>query len=311
MAFLGSEQFKGPATRLNAAGDRLFATMGRRVGKKGGLAKAIPAIEVVLLCAIAAVAALILLKLIAPLPVPEKFPAPQRVQISAPQTDGAINPFGAVPDDFGGPLTELEVGPDLEETQLDLVLHGVWLTQEGGSAIIKTPDDKQGRFGLGDEIWDEVTLDRVYRDQVTIMRGGVRESLRLINSKPASPPPLREESADRRPQAPRSPVSQAGVGLIGESVMVVQENIGEGESQFVLQPTADDAAFRALGFEAGDVLVGVDEVWLGTDSALAIMSLAEVMDRSSVEVKVERDGVVVPLTISLAGDGESVDDDDD
>ena len=308
MAFLGSSQIKGSATRLNAAGDRFATSLGKGVRRKGVLSRVLGGIETLMALAIAFLLALFVLSIVSPLPTPKDIPAPIKVAAPTFSPDGGpINPFGKVAV-IGGPVAEIDLGPELEETKLDLILHGTWMDENGGTAIIKTPDGKQGRFAVGEEIWNDVELDQVYRTQVTIVRAGVRESLRLINSRPSSAPPLRVTPEEVLNRDARSPVGQEGLGLIGDQVMVLAEDDGEGGKQFLIFPAEDEESFEELGFKAGDVLVGVGDVWVGTDAALAITSLAALIEQPSAEIKVERNGVVVPLSISLAGAFESEDD---
>lgn len=308
LAFLDSKQFKGPATRLNVASDKIALSFGKGVRRKGFLARLLGGAEIIMALVIAFFVALLALSLFSPLPIPKQISAPLNVATpSVSLADGPINPFGKTAV-IAGPVAEIELGPEIEETKLDLVLHGTWMDGNGGTAIIKTPDGKQGRFAVGEEIWNDVELDQVFRTQVTIVRAGVRESLRLINSRPSSGPPLRVTPEEVLNREPRSPVGQEGLGLIGDQVMVIAEEDGEGGKQFVIFPAEDEESFEQLGFRAGDVLVGVGDVWVGTDAALAITSLASLIEQPSAEIKVERNGVVVPLSISLAGAFESEED---
>lgn len=308
LAFLGSSRLKGSAAQLNVASERFVSSIGRNVRRKGALSGFLKAAQLFLLLIFAALLALLILSFVAPLPTPKKLAVPQKVAVPSLAPGAIINPFGDAPITLDA-TEAVDTGPDLQETQLNLVLHGTWIDETGGTAVIKTPDDKQGRFAIGEEIWDEVILEEVYRTQVTIVRAGVRESLRLINSKPSTGQQVRVTAEDvlkNRPAGP--PVGQEGIGLIGDQVMVMAEPDGEGGKRFVIFPASDEKVFEDLGFRAGDILVGVGDLWVGTDAALAITSLAALIDQPSVDIKVERDGVILPLTVSLASAVEGFED---
>jgi len=307
LAFLGSNQFNGSATRLNGAGDRLVSSIGKGVRRKGALSSVVRIFEITLIIILAILLALLALKLLAPLPTAKKISVPQRVAAPTIIANGKINPFGEAPAILSEPEV-VDSGPELAETQLNLVLHGTWIDESGGTAIIKTPDGKQARFAVGEEIWDDVTLEEVYRTQITIVRAGIRESLRLINSRPSEGPPVRVSAKDVLARQQKPSVEQEGIGLIGDQVMVMAESDGDGGKRFVIFPASDEEMFEELGFRAGDVLVGIGDLWVGTDAALAITSLAALIDQPSADIRVERDGVVVPLTVSLASAVESFDD---
>jgi type II secretion system protein C len=208
---------------------------------------------------------------------------------------GPIDPFRitsaaapAAADDFAN-------GPDLAETSLNLALHGTWIDAQGGAAIIKTPDDKQGRFSVGDTITSGVTLERVYRDQVVINRGGVRESLRLVN---------RELIASQRPAEAVTTGSNAddasgGIASIGRIVIATPELDPVGNMRLTLRPAGDPEAFEALGLETGDILIAVDNSPIGADISKALETIASLQGKTTVTLSIERDGAVMPIKISL------------
>lgn len=228
-------------------------------------------------------------------------PEPPAVAIAAPppavQTAslGSANAFrnGSAPP---APTTdELVNGPNLEETTLNLTLHGTWVDAAGGTAIIKTPDDKQGRYKRGDTVWESVTLERVFRDQVVINRDGVLESLRLEGREPGAVPP--PQSA-----AGASETAQGEVfAKLGNFISVAPETNNVGGVNLVLEAGDDLATFLASGLRPGDILVGVDGEPLGRDIGADIEYLQKVAGRNKITVNVDRGGVVTPIEINLKG----------
>lgn len=193
------------------------------------------------------------------------------------------------------PGGELGQGPDLAETTLDLVLHGTWITEDGGAAFIKTPDEKQGRYSIGDTITNGVTLEKVYRDQVVINRSGARESLRLINREQIAP----VEGASAPAQENKIQSNISGLASIGHLITAQPELDDVGNVRLILEPTDDEEAFEKLGLRTGDTLVAVDNKPIGPDIAAGLGLIAAIEGKPSVTISVERDGVVMPITIAL------------
>ncbi len=72
-----------------------------------------------------------------------------------------------------------EIMPDAPETTLNLKLVGLRAATGDalGAAMIVTPDNRQSLYAPGDEILDNVYLDRVLTDRVILKKGDVLESL--------------------------------------------------------------------------------------------------------------------------------------
>jgi len=229
-----------------------------------------------------------------PLPEPPATPVSAPSQLVEAVATGPANPFrsGSAPP---APTTEeLVNGPDLAETALNLTLHGTWIDASGGTAIIKTPDDKQGRFKRGETVWESVTLERVFRDQVVIDRDGVLESLRLVG---------RESSTVSSENSPPAPALVEGevFATLGSFILVAPKTNTVGGVNLVLEPGEDRATFLASGLRPGDILVGIDGEPVGRDIGADIEYLQRVAGRNKVTVNVDRGGVVAPIEINLKG----------
>lgn len=256
----------------------------------------IKAVEIALTAATGVVLASMAWNIIGPITSPSTAPraAPAPVESAAP---GPIDPFRMASDEVAPLADELGAGPDLAETTLNLALHGTWITDEGGAAFIKTPDEKQGRYSIGDTITNGVTLEKVFRDQVVINRGGARESLRLINRESRTP----SGGARPRPQENKIDSDVSGLASIGDLIIAEPELDDVGNVRLILQPASDEEAFEDLGLRAGDALVAVDNKPIGADVAAGLQLIANIKGRPTVTISVERDGVVLPVTVALPG----------
>ena len=279
-------------------------------GQRGrGLIAAAPAAaEVLLALALGAAALSLVYALFAPLPVPETLPANAAGSAATARPPAQITetPFRTAAIEASAP--EPEIGDDFEETRLDLKLHGVFAMEGVPTAIISTPDGQQGNFRLGEEIWNNVTLERVISPvQVVIMSSGVGETLTLINRDP------REERARASSSQPQSQVSQSqaasspapafNTGMGFGDVVNISAIPGADGLRLVVKPGPNRKAFDASGLKAGDVIIAVNNRRLGADLAAEASRFASLAKAGRVELTVERDGVTAPVTLELRGSG--------
>ncbi|MEM9495936.1 MAG: type II secretion system protein N [Pseudomonadota bacterium] len=262
-------------------------------------------VEILLVVVLAALLARIVWLIAAPLALPTPGAPIAAAQSAGPAKTQPIvvkNPFGAAEADIVAPV---DAAPDVEETTLDLKLAGVWAEGEAGSAIIELPDGDQKRFSVGDEIIDGVRLDAVFRDQVTIRRAGVRESLRFegkdaaragatANARPA--PPRRTTQPPRA--TPAAPRARASGGLA--SVLRVAPGTDEnGNRSIEIYASRNRAAFQELGLKDGDRLVSINGDPPPTNPTALSSVLRNLQRRSSVSIVVERGGEEIPISISI------------
>ena len=248
-------------------------------------------------------AILLLYTLFAPLPTPQRLPiavAPADDRRSVLSSPGKINPFREIATVDAAAPTELQplAEDNLEETDLNLSLHGAWVDELGGTAIIRTPSGEQMSFRIGDDIWNGVTLDGVYLEQVTILRNGVRETLSLVNRDPANASATRGRSAETN--AVPEPSSSSRPTSIDE-IVSISASRGENGFQLVLNPGSNPNHFKDLGLRSGDVLVSFGGRRISANPALATSMLRELAPGATVDIVVSRDGVPVPLEIRVPG----------
>lgn len=279
------------APLASALGARLSGLVIARGGARARIdARLIRFAEYLLAAAIGVALVTTLITLGGPVLTPSAAPRQSIAPISV-AVDGPINPFATA----GGGATlpeDFNASPNIAETTLNLVLHGTWLDANGGAAIIKTQDEKQSRFAAGDTIANGVTLERVYADQVIINRGGVRESLRLINR-------------EIRPGGGASALSEQGfnsesAATIGGLIAAEPRVDDVGSTRLALTSAGDSEAFEALGFREGDLLVAIDNQLVADDFGRGLEAIASLAGKASVTISVERDGVVMPIRVNLA-----------
>lgn len=254
---------------------------------------------------IGVIVAKLVFALFAPAAIPETLPA------SAAGGPAAAAPIGYVNSPFRIAAVEATAPPPdetaaYEETQLDLTLHGVFVFEGVPTAIISTPDGKQGSFGIGETIWSDAELERIVSSvQVVILVSGARETLTLKNRDP--------KSADRgaRPSGPSPapvPPPAQGSGLksgalpIGDVARLSLAPSNNGPA-VVIQPGPNRGAFNAAGLKPGDILISVNNRRIGPDLASESARFANLAQSGQIRLLVERNGTPVPVEINLAGNG--------
>lgn len=172
-------------------------------------------------------------------------------------------------------------------TSLDLKLTGIRSDRASGrgAAIIATPDGRQASYSVGEEILPGVTLDAVAFDNVTILRGGAREQIFLDQSQPAtmvSPP------ADATTIAPpaASPIKDIQITPRMQSGQV---------TGYVVEPQGGGEAFRAFGFQPGDIVLSVNGVAAGSGNPDSLRA-ALAQGGGAVAAEVERNGQRLTLS---------------
>lgn len=265
--------------------------------------------EIVLAVGLGLIVISIAYALFGPLPTPRSLPAGAAPVAAAQAPDRLIeNPFRQTDIE---PAAVVDVGDVFAETSLDLKLHGVIKVGQSEAAIIQTPDGEQSRYGVGDEVWNGVTLDRIDADRVVLLSAGVRETLRIINRSDttggfAPAPPQRRETQ------PASTLRSGNVddGLSISDIVSITPRATSDGLRLVVSPGANANAFAATGLRPGDQVLAVNNRRLPNDLAAAAQQMAGLADQNSISLLVERDGVAVPIDLELSAgvDEDDVDD---
>ena len=204
----------------------------------------------------------------------------------------------------------------IKNTSLNLQLAGVFAyePQEYAIAIISAGSAEQNAYGIGDKISGETSLEAVYPDHVVLRNRGKLEKLMLPeNVQPIATRPV--ESASSRSQNQNADSGQPvelpsnprelrdtlarNPSMLGRVVAAepYQENgklVG-----YRITPKQNPEILEAQGIVAGDVITSVNNIQLNSQKQ-GIRALRNAVKAESLEVTILRDGVEVPVSISLA-----------
>jgi len=205
----------------------------------------------------------------------------------------------------------------IKDTSLNLQLAGVFAfePQELAIAIISAGSAEQNAYGIGDKISGETTLEAVYSDHVVLRNRGKLEKLALPeNVQPIAMRPIQSASSGQSPsqdQGQSQPVElptnprelrdtlARNPSMLGRVVAAepYQENgklVG-----YRITPKQNPEILEAQGIIAGDVITRVNNIQLNSQKQ-GIRALRNAVKAENLEVMILRDGVEVPITISLA-----------
>lgn len=192
-------------------------------------------------------------------------------------------------------------GGPVAVTGLNLRLFGTREDQATGrgSAIIALPDGVQSSYAVGEEIMPGVTLAGVAADHVTINRNGVMEQLFLDQSQPApgaAPAPAQPGAVAPAQPVVVTPAPAPAAPAAPAAPIQLQPRVGNNQiTGLSVSPGGDGGqAFRAAGFQPGDVIVAVN----GQRANSAEQAMALVRQAGGrAAVTVDRGGRAVQLTV--------------
>lgn len=204
----------------------------------------------------------------------------------------------------------------LRKTSLNLQLAGVFAfePQDKAFAIISSGTAEQNAYGIGDKISGETTLEAVYADHVVLKNRGKLEKLLLpenvtpIAMRPVQTATTTQSSANGNnsqpielPTNPRElrDTLARNPAMLGRVVAAepYQENgklVG-----YRITPKQNPEILEAQGIIAGDVITRVNNIQLNSQKQ-GIRALRNAVKAENLEVVVLRDGIEVPISISLA-----------
>ena len=211
----------------------------------------------------------------------------------------------------------------IEDTKLNLQLSGVFAAdpQSQAIAIISAGNAEQNAYGVGDKISGETTLKAVYRDHVIITNRGRDEKLSLpddvapvamtpvprttsvarnandggrgSNEDFSQPVELPSNPGELRDTLARNP-SMLGRVVAAEPYQENGKLVG-----YRITPKQNPEILEAQGIVAGDVITRVNNIQLNSQKQ-GIRALRNAVKAQNLEVVVLRDGIEVPINISLA-----------
>lgn len=207
---------------------------------------------------------------------------------------------------------EKVVATDAPETKLNLTLAGVfaYTPQEMAIAIISSGGRDESVYGVGDKIVGNATLKAVYEDRVIIENRGREETLKLpvdvapialprASSRPVSSASSSGQSLDL-PSTPRELRDKLvkNPSMLGKIVSATpyQENgklVG-----FRLQPKQNPEILEAQGIMANDIITQVNGISLNSQKQ-GIRALRKLVKADNIDLTILRDGIEIPIAISL------------
>lgn len=293
MAVIGridiGQQAERAAGRLRGG----FAALMRRSKRPMRRAAGIALVEICLVIGLGLALGRVAMTVVSPLQVAKNPPPPERA-VGAEPLSG--NPFRTVAA-AEIPAAGADVA-EAAETTLDLSLHGTWVDAETGSAVIQLPGGEQEIFFVGDTICCGAQLERVFPDHVVIMRGGVRETLRLADKK-ASPP--RSAARAAPPSGAPGPLAR-----FREIARFQPARAADGSFRLQIYPNADEGAFERLGLRSGDILYSINNTPAPSDLGQLGEMLAELEDAGTVVLGIERAGSRMSLKVPANVDERAV-----
>lgn len=204
----------------------------------------------------------------------------------------SVDPFNRAP---SGPAVAEQSGA---VTSLALTLFATRATAGGGgTAIIAGGDGVQQVYRIGAEVQPGVTLAAVAFDHVELSRNGAKELLYLDQS--GSAPTAQGVVAANPVAAP----AMAGAGV---SIAAMRSGVNFGPRAeggrivgVEVLSSGDGSAFRAAGFQPGDIITAVDGKPITSAADAAALS-GTIRAGTSVAVTVRRGDRQLPLAITMA-----------
>jgi general secretion pathway protein C len=214
-----------------------------------------------------------------------------------------------------------------KETRLDLTLVGTLVTSTDGlgTAVIEARKT-QSTYAVGDSlpVSGDVTLAKVLTKQVVLNNGGRYELLTLFEDNPLAKA-VRVSTGQSEPlntptKIPDSPNIASGVVIdspeataiaaryrdrlynepesLARTLKVSAVNDENGIYGYRVAPGSDATAFKALGFESGDIVTAVNGLDL-SDPANTVSLYQSMRDATEATFELKRGDTMLTLSVSL------------
>ncbi len=260
----------------------------------------IPAVQVLLLVAIAIAAARLVWSLV---PTPESarwhaapVQAPNSIQEAGPKLDLILGArlFGV----YQPQASNLDAAPD---TSLNLTLLGIFAgtRKEESRALIGQPNGDEKPYSIGQDVVNGVNLQAIFADRVVLSRNGQLETLRLDKDKP---------NAGFTGDSPSPQGGTASLGQVRQELLAdpnkaaeyirIQPVNANGQMKgYRVYPGQNQTLFNNAGLRPGDLVTAVNGVPLD-DTQKAMQMLSDLSKAGSVSVVIDRGGQ--PQTINVS-----------
>lgn len=221
---------------------------------------------------------------------------PQGIRVIPPAERSAL--FAAVDPFNRTPVVAVQNGQSGAVTSLALTLFATRATPGGGgTAIIAGADGLQQVYRVGSDVQPGVTLASVAFDHVELVRNGAKELLYIDQSGPA--PTAQGVVAANPVTAPAVSAGNVSASAMRGGVDFGPRAEGGRVVGVEVLPSGDGTAFRAAGFQTGDVITAVDGRPI-TSAAEAMAVSGTIRAGKSVAVTVRRGDRQLPLAITMA-----------
>jgi len=214
------------------------------------------------------------------------------------------------------PIVEQKREEPIKDTSLNLQLAGVFASNpaERAIAIISEGSGEQNAYGIGDKINSNTSLEEVHSGHVLLRHRGNLEKLSLPeNVQPIAIAPVQTAAVSNTQQSqitgqtidlPSNPrelrdTLARNPSMLGRVVAAepYQENgklVG-----YRITPKQNPEILEAQGIVAGDIITRVNNIQLNSQKQ-GIRALRNAVKAENLDVVILRDGIEVPISISLA-----------
>lgn len=206
---------------------------------------------------------------------------------------------------------EIDLGLDVPETKLNLVLTG--RTVGGvGSAVLKTPDNMEKSYRVGEDVMNGVTLQRVASGFVVLdVRGELQRLTFARENSTGLVADRSEQIADTISVTPLTSSAEQnatpGGGLISAETMSASELMksvkfnphfnGGQLAGYSVSGTNGDGSLKRFGLKSGDVITKVNNTSLLNDKLNLLELASSLKTARQVKMEIIRDGR--PQTVEI------------
>lgn len=263
----------------------------------------IPAVQVLLLIAIAIAAARLIWSLV-PTPASARWqPAPVQAsnstQESGPKLDVILGArlFGV----YQPQAANLDAAPD---TSLNLTLLGIFAgtRKEESRALIGQPSGDERPYSIGQDVVNGVNLQAIFADRVVLSRNGQLETLRLDKDKPSAG--FTGDGAQSTSTGGATTLGQVRQELLADpnkaaEYIRVQAVSASGQMKgYRVYPGQNQTLFNNAGLRPGDLVTSVNGVQLD-DTQKAMQMLSDLSKAGSANLVVDRGGQSQTINVSF------------
>lgn len=194
---------------------------------------------------------------------------------------------------------EVIIGADVPETTLNLKMTGR-MASETGTAILKTADNKEAVYKIGDEIISDVFLKAVNKDFVVLEVNGQLQRLTFerdeageLTKKAVAPAPVNKRSAIHRSVNTSRNAKQdfADDILMLLETINFRKSVKDGQIQgFTVKSNKPSFDLKLFGFQKGDIVTHLNDTDLRADGIDFLSLFQDSAQAGDVAITILRNG---------------------